>query len=61
MGQIWYDFQQEAADRLRCPVRSLDRLWSQRSIKAVKVRGPVRINDAEPERFITTNTATTVK
>jgi len=51
----------EAADRLRCSVRSLDRLQSQGTIKTVKVRGSVRITEAEIERFITKNTAKAVK
>lgn len=46
----------EAADRLRISVRSLDRLRSVGAIKTVKVRGAVRITDAEIERFINKNT-----
>jgi excisionase family DNA binding protein len=47
----------EAADRLRISVRSLDRLRSVGAIKTVKVRGSVRITEAEIERFIINNTA----
>lgn len=47
----------EAADRLRISVRSLDRLRSVGAIRAVRIRGSVRITDAEIERFITKNTA----
>lgn len=50
----------EAADRLRISVRSLDRLRSVGAIKTVKVRGSVRITDAEIERFITKHTAKAV-
>lgn len=50
----------EAADRLRISVRSLDRLRSVGAIKTVKVRGSVRITEAEIERFITKHTAKAV-
>jgi len=46
----------EAAERLRISVRSLDRLRSQGEIRTVQVRGAVRITDAEVERFIVRNT-----
>ena len=39
----------EAADRLRCSVRSLDRLRLQGPIETVQVRGSVRITEAEIE------------
>jgi excisionase family DNA binding protein len=47
----------EAADRLRISMRSLDRLRSQGEIRTVKVRGAVRIDEAEIERFITKQTS----
>jgi excisionase family DNA binding protein len=50
----------EAADRLRVSVRSLDRLRSQGQLRTVKVRGAVRVAEAEIERFITKNTARAV-
>ncbi|MFO0800498.1 MAG: helix-turn-helix domain-containing protein [Gemmataceae bacterium] len=50
----------EAADRLRISVRSLDRLRSVGAIRAVRVRGSVRIAEAEIEKFITKNTAKSV-
>lgn len=50
----------EAADRLRISVRSLDRLRSVGAIKTVKVRGSVRIAEAEIERFITKHTTKAV-
>jgi excisionase family DNA binding protein len=50
----------EAADRLRISVRSLDRLRSVGAIKTVKVRGSVRIAEAEIERFIIKHTAKAV-
>ena len=50
----------EAADRLRISVRSLDRLRSVGAIKTVKVRGSVRIAEAEIERFISKHTAKAV-
>ena len=51
---------QEAADRLRVSVRSLDRLRSTGHIRAVQVRGAVRIAEAEIEKFVTKNTAKAV-
>ncbi len=50
----------EAADRLRISVRSLDRLRSVGVIKTVRIRGSVRVADAEIERFITKSTAKAV-
>lgn len=50
----------EAADRLSVSVRSLDRLRSVGAIRTVRVRGSVRITEAEVEKFITKNTAKTV-
>ncbi len=50
----------EAADRLRISVRSLDRLRSVGAIKTVRIRGSVRVADAEIERFITKHTAKAV-
>lgn len=50
----------EAADRLRISVRSLDRLRSVGAIKTVRIRGSVRVADAEIERFINKHTAKTV-
>lgn len=50
----------EAADRLRVSVRSLDRLRSVGAIRTVRVRGSVRIAEAEIEKFITKHTAKAV-
>jgi excisionase family DNA binding protein len=50
----------EAADRLSVSVRSLDRLRSVGAIRTVRVRGSVRITEAEIERFVTKNTAKAV-
>jgi excisionase family DNA binding protein len=48
---------QEAADRLRISVRSLDRLRSVGAIKTVQVRGSVRIAETEIDRFVTKHTS----
>jgi len=50
----------EAAERLRISVRSLDRLRSVGAIKCVRIRGSVRVADAEIERFILKHTAKAV-
>lgn len=50
----------EAADRLRISVRSLDRLRSVGAIRTVRIRGSVRVTEAEIERFITKHTAKAV-
>jgi excisionase family DNA binding protein len=50
----------EAADRLSVSVRSLDRLRSVGAIRTVRVRGSVRITEAEIEKFIQKHTAKAV-
>jgi excisionase family DNA binding protein len=48
----------EAAAVLRVSERTLDRLRATGQLRVVRVRGTVRITDAEIERFITKNTKT---